>query len=291
MAQIRRMDRQTSETEDSELTDIEKMAEEAVREHIETSPEPKPKTLPGEKKAASEDNGKWRKAFVVVAVVLASLVMILSILLPSLSAVIEAISSANSEAATTEASTEDSESSEEDALNEYIETIDERYSVPADTLKAKVEADATDKASIINLANTYYEWASSVSNFASSDEQNAHVTELAQNALTYYDLYLSLEDSNAAHVNRALAQYLAGDIAGAQAYLEDFCASVTDYAPAWSNLGMIYNATGETDLALAAYNKVLEVDPDDTYGLKENAETQISTLASTAETEDAAESE
>lgn len=246
----------------------------------------------GSKKPKKPASDKAHRTIIVIGIVLASLIMAISILLPSLSAVIEAFmnsSATTEEAATTEASTEssaeteESEDSTEDSMQSYIDTVDERYGSTADTLKAKVEADATDKASLINLANTYYEWASSVSNFASSDEQAAHVSELYQNAITYYDQYLALDNANSAQVNRILCQYYMGDTEAALSALEDFCAQTANYAPAWSNLGMMYNAAGDTESALSAYNKALDADPNDTYGLKSSVQSQIETLTASEE--------
>lgn len=246
--------------------------------------------------AKTAPHKSWRRALIVTGVVLASLIMALSILLPSLSAVIEGLTSsddASTTAASTEAATTEdaatTEASTEDAMQEYIDTVDERYSATVDTLKAKVEADATDKASIINLANTYYTWGTSVTNYATSDAQQEHVQELLQNAITYYDQYLALEDSNAVHVNRALCQYYLGDINSSIHALEDFCETVADYAPAWANLGMMYTSAGENDLALSAYNKALTVDPNDEYGLKSSIESQIETLSATTKDAETAE--
>lgn len=291
MAQFRRYNRQDEETQDVEFDEIAKAAAEAVDQHAKGTSGYDTRTK-AEKEAAVEAPSQARRVLVILAVVLASLIMIISILLPSLSAIIEAFTSSSSddtEVEVVDATTEDEDSS--DSMSDYIDTIDERYTTLADNLKSKVESNAEDKASLINLANTYYEWGTSVNNFASSDEQKAHVTELMQNAITYYDQYLALDDASAAHVNRALCQYYAGDTDGALASLVDFCNRVPDYAPAWSNLGMIYSAAGDTENALTAYNKVLEVDPEDTYGLATTAENQISTLSSTAEdaTEGAAE--
>lgn len=245
-----------------------------------------------EAKQQYEATSKWRKPLIVVAVVLASLIMAISILLPSLSAVIEAFTSSDETATTTEVETVDAESEDAaDSMQGYIDTVDERYSATADSLKAKVEADGSDKASLINLANTYYTWGTAVNNYASSDEQKAHVTELLNNAITYYDQYLALGDSGAAYVNRALCQYYIGDTDAAREALEKYVVTNASYAPAWSNLGMMYNAAGETEKALQAYNNVLTVDPNDEYGLKSNAQSQVDSLSATTDEAETTEAE
>lgn len=250
-----------------------------------------------EEKQHYEATNKWRKPLIMVAVVLASLIMVLSILLPSLSAVIEALTATEpetAEAATTEAATTDAtteEAATEDSTQQYIDTVDERYGATAETLKAKVEADSSDKASLINLANTYYTWGSALANYATSDEQKEHQTEVLQNAITYYDQYLAIEDSSAAQVNRALCQFYLGDANSSITALQEFCERDATYAPAWANLGMMYYACGETSMALEAYNKALTTDPNDEYGLKSAVESQIETISAATEDATTAEAE
>ena len=120
-------------------------------------------------------------------------------------------------------------------------------------------------------------------NYASTDEENAHVTDLLQKAEDYYDTYLESNDAAAAHVNRALCRYYLGDSAGAISALEKFVAATPDYAPAWANLGMIYQETGDTNKAEDAYNKALEVDPNDENGMKSYVTSQLQSITSSAD--------
>lgn len=292
MAIARQNKRETDIVEGVDLSEIDIAVANAQKASDASGREPKVGNAHKDDKPQGQS--KWRRTLIVIAVVLASLVMALSILLPSLSAVIEAFTSGSDtteEAATTEAaesddaSTEDAttEDSEADAYQEYIDTIDERYGTTAESLEAKVEADATDKASLINLANTYYQWGTSLSNFTTTDEQTLHMQEKLEAAITTYDKYLALEDSNAAQVSKIMCNYYLGNVDAAIIDLEAFCAKTANYAPAWSDLGMMYNAKGETDKALEAYNKVVEVDPNDTYGLKSSAESQITSLSASTE--------
>lgn len=295
MALARQNKREDQLVEGIDLDEIDLAVAAAQQQGLGITDKDKGKGDTPENKSKDDKNPKVKRSLIAVGVVLASLIMALSILLPSLSAIVDGISSsteaATEEAATEEATTEEAEtedaSEEDNSTQSYIDTIDERYGTTADTLKTKVEADESDKASLINLANTYYEWATYVANFASTDAQNEHVEKLFQNALTYYDKYLALDDAKAARVSRAVCQFNLDSVNEAITSLEDLVAQEPDYAPAWANLGMMYNACDETDLALEAYNKVLVVDPNDTYGLKSNAESQISALS--ASTQESAE--
>lgn len=222
-------------------------------------------------------NPASRRPLVLVAVVLVSIIMVGSILLPSLSAIVSGMKASSSSADGSDVASSDSAAA---TTSSYMDQLDSRYSATASSLESKLEANPDDAASLINLANTYLTWGDMARNYASTDDERAHVTDLLQKAEGYYDTYLASNDANAAHVNRALCQYYLGDTDGAIAALEQFCAGAADYAPAWANLGMIYEDAGETDKATDAYNKALEVDPDDTCGMKSFVTSKLQSITS-----------
>ena len=226
----------------------------------------------------------------IVGVVLVSIIMVGSILLPSLSAIISGIQKSKASAATattaaaTSAATTDASASDAETTNTYMNDLDEHYQSIVSPLEEKLKDSPDDKAALSNLANNYLNWGSTARNYASTDDDQAHIKELLTTAEGYYDSYLELEDASAARVNRALCQYYLGDQAGAIKALEDFTKNVGDFAPAWTNLGMMYQETGETEKATDAFNKALEVDPDNTYGLQSYATSQLQSLTSAATT-------
>lgn len=183
-------------------------------------------------------------------------------------------------------SSSSTEDTQEDTAT--VASIDEQYEGFVADLEAKLAENAEDKATLLSLGKYYTTWASSVKGVATTDEETSHANELFDKAIGYYDQYLELEDSNAVRVSRALCLYNKGDVDAARTALEEFTASVADYGPAWKNLGMIYEEQGDTEAALAAYEKAVEADADDAYGAKSYAEERISALESdTDETDDA----
>ncbi len=249
------------------------------------------------KKAAEEAQERSsvpaaRRSAVFVGVILVSAIMVGSCLLPSLSAIISGIQNAQESAATAssteaatseEASTEQSETEEAETTNSYMDSLDDTYQPKVDALEAKLEENSEDKATLINLANTYLKWADTGRNYASSDTDTEHVNELLTKAMGYYDSYLKLDNASAARVSRALCQYYLGETDAAVTALKKVASDDESYAPAWTNLGMIYEDTGDTDKAKEAYNKAIEVDPNDTYGLQSYASSQLSSIESEEE--------
>lgn len=232
-----------------------------------------------------------RRSAVLVGVIFVSVIMVGSCLLPSLSAIISGIQNAQesstteaatSEDASTESSTDEAET-EAETTNSYMDSLDETYQPKVEALEAKLEENAEDKATLINLANTYLKWADTGRNYASSDADTEHVNELLTKAEGYYDSYLKLDNASAARVSRALCQYYLGETDAAIKALKEVAADDESYAPAWTNLGMIYEDTGDTDAAKEAYKKAIEVDPNDTYGLQSYASSQLSSIESEEE--------
>ena len=176
--------------------------------------------------------------------------------------------------------TQTADQSQEDVT---IESLDEDYQPVISDLEAKVAENAEDTASLLALGRYYFSWGASVAQLAQVDSETSHANELLGKAVEYYDRYLELEDSDAARVDRALCFYYEGDTTTALNDLEEITQSSPDYAPAWANLGMLYEVRGDTDSAKSAYQKAAELDPSDEYGAYSYAQQRISALDEAAE--------
>lgn len=164
-----------------------------------------------------------------------------------------------------------------------IETIDEQYQPVVSDLEAKLSSNAEDKDTLLALGSHHLRWGVSVRILATVDAETLHANELLEKAIGYFDRYLELEDSADVRVDRALCEYYTGDLSAARASLEELTESAPDHAPAWANLGMVYESQGETDKALAAYEQAVSLDPDDEAGAKGFAEERISALQKSAD--------
>lgn len=174
--------------------------------------------------------------------------------------------------------TQTAEDAAEDSQETTVESVDSDYEGIVASLESKVAENAEDKASLLSLGRYCFSWGANVSSLATTDEETAHANELFDKAIGYYDQYLALEDSPAARVDRALCQYYKGDANAAVTELTDITTNSPDYAPAWANLGMLYETQGLTDQARSAYEKATELDPDNEYGAYSYAQQRISAL-------------
>ena len=176
-----------------------------------------------------------------------------------------------------------------------VEYVDEQYEPLIADLEAKVAEDPDDMESVLSLANDYSSWGTSVMMLATTDEESTHADDLLEKAMGYYDQYLASDDpenADAARVSRAMCLNYQGDTSAAIEELEGVTQDSPDFAPAWADLGMLYETSGETEDAVAAYEKAIELDPDDEQGVKSVVEERLNSLTgSDEETSDDASSD
>lgn len=221
---------------------------------------------------------KSRRPLVLAAVIVCAIIMVVSILLPSLSSIVSGMSSGKKNKEASEATSTTAPAS----VQSMIETLDERYTKNTSALEDKLAANPGDMATTINLANSYYQWATDAQSYASSDDDQAHVKDLFTKAMNHYDEYLKQGDSVSAKASRAMCQYYLGDTDGGQSALESLVADNASSPLAWYNLATIYQKEGNTQKATDAYSKVLETDAQDAYGLKNTVTSKLSSLTSAA---------
>lgn len=222
-----------------------------------------------------------------IVIVLFAALMAFSLMLPSLSALFGSSSSSTStDSSTTESTTDDSDSSDDSEEKSQVEQTDDKYSAIVSTLEEKYASDSTNLATLLNLGKDYMTWGAYVRYYGSTDAETTHANELLDKAVKYYDEYLAQRDSSAVRVDKALCAYYQEDTTSALEQLKALSESAPDYGPAWANLGLLYEATGDTDSAKEAYAKAEEADPNDEYGAKTYAEQRLSSIESSESSDD-----
>ena len=159
-----------------------------------------------------------------------------------------------------------------------VDYVDSQYTDYVADLESQLESDPENAETLLATARACSSWGSSVMMLAADDEEATHGTELMQRAVDYYDRYLEFENASDARTERAMCEYYLGDTETATADLEAVTTDDPEYAPAWYDLGLLYEGQGMSDEALAAYQKAVELDPDDEQGVGSNAQSRIDEL-------------
>lgn len=256
-----------------------------------TTTTPKSSTTSAKPVSKAEQKKQSQNTAVKVAAVIFAVLLAGSMMLPSCSAIFagrvaqQAPAEQETQTEATDETTDEGETTDESETGTEpeeeltgIELADSQYQPLVDELKAKLDENPDDLASILNLGNYYMSWATAADSYAYTDEENLYVSDLFDEAVSYFDRYLELNPSNDVTSRRALCEFYAGDVQPAIKDLEAFTAEVTDYGPAWVYLGMMYESTGASDKAEQAYLKATEADPDDLYGSRSYATERIAAL-------------
>ena len=245
---------------------------------------------------------KGMKTSTKVVVIVLAVIMAVSMMIPSLASIFARNDSASTQeeaaqdagSAAQAPTTSDSGSSAVDTtaltegVPENLQSVANTYATEVATLQKQLETDPNNLAALINLAHNYTSWGTSAASQATTDEEASYVNGLFGKAIGYYDQYLKLNDSNTAKTERAMCLYFQGDTSGAKAALEEVTTAAPDYGPAWYRLGMLAEIDGDKDAAIADYQKAVEGDANDEYGVKTAASQRLLQLsASSAQSSDA----
>lgn len=223
---------------------------------------------------ASRKKQSSKQRWMAVLVVVFGVVMAISMMLPSLSAI---FANGGSTASQEQSQTSDDGGSDDGSSKQYdtstMDGLDAAFTDVAKPLEDKLASDPQNLAALLNLGNTYMNWGYNASQLAvkngiPTETDARHVLDIFAKAIGYYDQYLALNDSASVKVNRALCELYSAQSDQAIADLTQTTIDNPDYGPAWANLGLAYEATGDQGKAKEAYEKAKEVDANDEYGAK-----------------------
>ena len=170
------------------------------------------------------------------------------------------------------------QSTQNQSIEYNVDYVDSQYADYVADLESQLETDPENADTLLATARACSSWGSSVMMLAANDDEASHGTELMQRAVGYYDRYLAIDNASDARAERAMCEYYLGDAETATADLEAVTTDDPEYAPAWYDLGSLYEAQGLTDDALAAYQKAAELDADNEQGVGTNAQSRVDAL-------------
>ena len=235
-----------------------------------------------EEQLSKRQQAKERKKKITgIAIGVFAVIMALSMTLPSLTYIFGDNNGqpAQEEQEAQQEAQDQTEDSEETETLTGMDLVDSNYAAVVDPLKEKLAENPEDLATLLSLGNNYMSWGSEAGSYATDEAGSTHVYELFQQAISYFDQYLELNDSAVVKANRAMCLLYSGDQSGALKALKKLTKEAPDYGPAWANIGLIYEYQGDQDAAKDAYQKAIEADPNDEYGAKSYANRRLAAMA------------
>lgn len=228
---------------------------------------------------AKDRKKKWFEAGVVVFGVLMALGMMLPSLAPIFShqAQQQSQKDAQDKAKSAQEHDGNTDKSTSGESQDASTDVKDEFSVLIDKYEARLKKDDHDLAALLNLGNAYYSRGQLAFNKAKTTQDKQAAASSFVKAQSYFDSYLALKDSKAVQVSKAMCTFYQGDAASALKQIQSVL-DQGDYAPAWANLGIIYELQGNKSEAKSSFQKAKDADPHNDYGIATLASTHLMRL-------------
>lgn len=148
------------------------------------------------------------------------------------------------------------------------ESIDQQFQPTVASLTAQLQSEPESYPVLVSLGNTYFDWAIQLQQASQTDSATIGADQpLWVAAKDAYERALAVKQGEApVTVDYAITLFYTGETNAAIKTAEQVTKDTPDFGPAYFNLGVFYNALGETDKAVAAYEKYLKLDPTGARG-------------------------
>ena len=224
--------------------------------------------------------------FMKIVIIIFAVILVLSLCLPF-------FSSCSATPSTTQDDSAQSDSSSEAST---VAEIQAQYARLIESLEGKLADDPDNLTHLASLGNNYMDEGVDMKSASDAADNEETIAEVFSKAVGYYDDYLEAaaagdadaDSVSAVTVDRAVCLFYSGEEDQAIADLSSFLEETDDYVMGWYNLGAFYSQQGDNDQAKEAFNKVIELDPDNESGIVSYAQLQLAIIEAS---EEAAEEE
>lgn len=166
-----------------------------------------------------------------------------------------------------------------------LEAVNQQFTPTVSALTAQLQSDPESYTVLVNLGNTYFDWAAKV-------QQQSQTTSASVG--TDLPLWVSAKDAYGralavqageppVTIDYAITLFYTGETLKAIEEAEAVAQATPDFPPSFFNLGIFYGALGDNAKAVASFEQYLELDPEGKQGNAEFAKTQLETLESAIE--------
>lgn len=224
--------------------------------------------------------------FMKIVIIIFAVILVLSLCLPFFSSCSATPSTTQDDSAQSDSSTEAS----------TVAEIQAQYASLIESLEGKLADDPDNLTHLASLGNNYMDEGVDMKSASDAADNEETIAEVFSKAVGYYDDYLEAaaagdadaDSVSAVTVDRAVCLFYSGEEDQAIADLSSFLEETDDYVMGWYNLGAFYSQQGDNDQAKEAFNKVIELDPDNESGIVSYAQLQLAIIEAS---EEAAEEE
>lgn len=219
--------------------------------------------------------------FMKIVIIIFAVILVLSLCLPFFSSCSATPSTTQDDGAQSDSSTEAS----------TVAEIQAQYASLIESLEGKLADDPDNLTHLASLGNNYMDEGVDMKSASDAADNEETIAEVFSKAVGYYDDYLEAaaagdadaDSVSAVTVDRAVCLFYSGEEDQAIADLSSFLEETDDYVMGWYNLGAFYSQQGDNDQAKEAFNKVIELDPDNESGIVSYAQLQLAIIEASEE--------
>ncbi len=219
--------------------------------------------------------------FMKIVIIIFAVILVLSLCLPFFSSCSATPSTTQDDGAQSDSSTEAS----------TVAEIQAQYASLIESLEGKLADDPDNLTHLASLGNNYMDEGVDMKSASDAADNEETIAEVFSKAVGYYDDYLEAaaagdadaDSVSAVTVDRAVCLFYSGEEDQAIADLSSFLEGTDDYVMGWYNLGAFYSQQGDNDQAKEAFNKVIELDPDNESGVVSYAQLQLAIIEASEE--------
>lgn len=167
--------------------------------------------------------------------------------------------------------------------NDPVTAANAKYQPTVAALTAQLQSDPTSYTALVNLGNTYFDWAAQIQQASTTSTSAVGADQpLWVSAKDAYSRAVKANPKAPAPVvtDYAITLFYTGETDVAISTVEKVIKETPDFVPAYFNAGIFYRAKGETSKAIGAFEKVVKLDPKGTQTNLQYAKQQLEQLKS-----------
>ncbi len=156
------------------------------------------------------------------------------------------------------------------------EQVNETFQKQIDEINKSIEADPQNADLKADLGNVYLQWAGFTQYFPQDGvDLTALTNERVNKALEAFDASVQIKSTDSGVIGKSYALNMLQKTDEAISGLEAFVAENPESIAAYNALAQIYQSAGQSDKAVAAYEKMIELAPDTRQDIKDKAQAAI----------------
>ena len=166
-----------------------------------------------------------------------------------------------------------------------LDAVNQQFTPTVSALTAQLQSDPESYTVLVNLGNTYFDWAAKVQEQSQTTSASVGTDlPLWVSAKDAYGRALAVQPGEPpVTVDYAITLFYTGESVKAIEQAEAVAKATPDFPPAYFNLCIFYGATGENAKAISNFKMYLELDPDGKQGNADFAKSQLQSLGSATE--------